>query len=197
MPYDEEESRAKWRLDYDRRIVEKGYQIVTVDNFPPRVPYTHTVGLHHRYDAPEFIVVGLDCDYGVEVIEELAERLVSGYRVGPGPVELLAHSGPTRLDQVHRCRWESEWFWWWMKAYRPPKEHPDFAWPTALQLVWSDFGVYPRRPLGRRGARRRAAASQRLHFRAEGPLTEQQRARRRSVWPNSRDTSLVMGGARA
>jgi hypothetical protein len=106
--------------------------------------WAYSIGLHHNFNHPELLVVGLDASIAGAVIEVLGEEIARGRHLGAG--ETLRLDGGMYLhirsvDPLWLSRGD------WFELGRAVLESWGHRWPETLQLVWSDAdGEFPAIP---------------------------------------------------
>lgn len=106
--------------------------------------WAYSIGLHHCFDHPELLIVGLNAPIAAAIIEVLGKDISEGLRLDGGE--------PVRLDGGLRLQVrEVDPLWLgrgdWFELGRAVMERWGARWPETLQLVWSDAdGRFPERP---------------------------------------------------
>jgi len=134
----------------DQRLVledveEYGCHIVTIAATEHSPGYAYSIGLWHRFQQPEVVVVGLQDDVAAQLIELVGDDAEDGSRYGEGDrTGDLLHGYSVTFRSVPRSHHRG-WFATAVWAY----QNDDFP---VLQLVWPDKqGRYPWQPDVREG----------------------------------------------
>jgi hypothetical protein len=121
-----------------------GYTVAAILADETGCDWAYSIGLHHSFDHPELLVVGIDAPVAGAVIEVLADGVASGRRIAAGDAVLLDGGLEFRAQEVDRL-WcgLGDWF----NLGREVMATWGERWPASLQLVWADeHGRYPEAP---------------------------------------------------
>lgn len=130
--------------DYERsvedNIASHGWHCTNVTPTPTsssKLPFSYTVGLHHSYRQPEFIVIGLDSGRAYAVLRDLASAAASGNMVPlDRPSDVLVGGLSCAFIPVPESRY-SDYVYSALWYY----SGPNFP---LVQVVWpNDEGLYP------------------------------------------------------
>lgn len=126
-------------------IAEHGCHIAVVDEPLLGPAYAYSVGLWHRFQQPEIVIVGLPAEVAEELIALVGEDAEAGKRHAEGAFSAdLLHGYRVTFRSVPRSHLRG-----WLAAGVWAYEGDDFP---VLQLVWPDKqGRYPWQPGVREG----------------------------------------------
>jgi hypothetical protein len=113
-------------------VVKYGWQVMLVGQGEgPREPvFGYTIGLTHRQNHPELVIVGLNAELIHPTLNRVAERVMNGRRLEPGDsLEGVLGVVPVLVEELNDVGLDETVIWSRWFHRRPVR---------ALQLVWPD-----------------------------------------------------------
>lgn len=128
---------------FKQDIAETGYTVAAITGDVTGCDWAYSVGLHHTFDRPELIIVGVEAPLAGAIIQALADKVATG--------AVLADGGEARIGPMHlRFRQVDDLFLSqgdWFNLGREIATEWGGRWPATLQVVWADAdGRFPDRP---------------------------------------------------
>lgn len=132
-------------LIFRNDIASAGYTVAAIIADESGCDWAYSIGLHHSYDHPELLVVGIDAPVAGAVIEVLGDAVANGRRIQDGEAVCLDGGLEFRAHEVDAL-WCGNGDWFNLGREVVASSWGE-RWPRSIQLVWADeHGRYPEQP---------------------------------------------------
>jgi hypothetical protein len=90
LNHKQKRAHTRVQMNIAQKIEKYGWTLISVFNPDTGCSFVYTVGLEHRYEHPELIVLDLPVQTAADILQHLVEMVAAGrqFRVGDTPVDL-------------------------------------------------------------------------------------------------------------